>query len=98
MNAIFPSCLTCAYMDDGNSPADEEEGKWLLCRRHAPTTFAEATDGYSGGTGVFPRVERDDWCGEWVQNCVNTNERKQMAFLACQLEVFEADNVRITSE
>jgi hypothetical protein len=62
---ILPSCLHCIYSDDGDPPANEAYGKWLLCRRHPPVVFGAGGDGFTGGPGVFPRVDREGWCGEW---------------------------------
>lgn len=87
---IDPWCKNCAYSDDSSSPFDPEDGEWLLCRRHSPVVLAAEKDGYDGGRGIFPRVARDDWCGEWVQHCVNTNEPKQRSFLAAYLEICQA--------
>jgi len=91
MNGVgvyFVSCSNCAYSDAGASPADKNDGEWMLCRRRAPIVSTPANDGYSGGDGIFPRVERDDWCGEWVQNCTNTRQPKQIDFLAAELHLF----------
>jgi hypothetical protein len=89
MTLKFPSCENCTYSDDGESPADKSDGEWILCRRHAPVVFGEAKDGYSGGNGVFPRVAPIDWCGEWVQDCINTGQRDQDNYIARQRALFE---------
>jgi hypothetical protein len=81
-------CSNCAYGDDGPSPVNKEDGEWMLCRRRAPIASTAANDGYVGGDGIFPRVEPDDWCGEWVQNCFNTHQPKQMNFLEADLHLF----------
>lgn len=83
---IVPSCGNCAYSDDGHSPADKADGEWLLCRRRPPLVFSAADDGYDGGEGIFPRVDAIEWCGEWVQCCVNTGEPRQRNFLDAYLE------------
>ena len=85
-----PWCRNCAYSDDSDSPADPKDGEWLLCRRRPPVVFAAVNDGFVGGAGVFPRVRRDDWCGDWVQNCANTDEPKQAKFLEASLEIYQA--------
>lgn len=38
----------------------------LACRRHAPLRDG-GKDSYENdyGRGVFPRVSRTDWCGDW---------------------------------
>lgn len=83
-------CSTCAYSCDGFSPINKtgDGGLWLLCRRRAPVVYSAADDGYSGGDGIFPRVDPRDWCGEWVQNCINTNQPKQRDFLTAELHTF----------
>lgn len=84
----FVSCVNCTYSDDGEGPADLNEDRWLLCRRRAPVVYAAASDGYAGGEGIFPRVTRDDWCGEWVQCPSETREPKQRDYLAAELHLF----------
>jgi hypothetical protein len=81
-----PVCENCAYSDDGASPADPSDGVWLLCRRWAPRAFCRAEDGYTGAYSGFPRVARDDWCGEWVQCRLKTGGRRPATYLARQLE------------
>ncbi len=83
----MPICANCAYSDDDASPVEASDGEWILCRRRAPVVRTEADDGYVGGPGLFPRVDRDDWCGEWVQSCMNTRQRKQRDFLTQELEL-----------
>jgi hypothetical protein len=91
----FPRCETCSYMDEGESPAipisdDRRQlGQWLLCRRYPPVVLSKANDGYAGGTAVFPRVDRKDWCGEWVQSSINSNDRRQKTFLFNELDIFD---------
>lgn len=87
-------CSTCAYSDDGYSPARRADGDWLLCRRRAPVVYADAGDGYRGGDGIFPRVARDDWCGEWVQCCINTSQPKQRDYLTAELGLFHESRQR----
>lgn len=82
----YVACSNCTYSDEGESPA--ENGGWLLCRRRAPVVYAAAGDGYRGGEGIFPRVDGDDWCGEWVQCPTNTREPKQRDYLAAELHLF----------
>jgi len=86
-----PWCKNCAYSDDGNSPADPKDGEWLLCRRHPPVVFAAKNDGYDGGQGIFPRVEKDDWCGDWVQHCINTHQPKQRSYLEAHFEIYKIE-------
>ena len=88
---LDPYCRNCAYSDDGNSPADPKDGEWLLCRRRPPIVFAASDDGYDGGKSVFPRVAYDDWCGEWVQHCINTHESEQRSYLVAQLEIYRSE-------
>jgi hypothetical protein len=78
---LIPRCDNCTFSDDGPSPADPTEGRWLLCRRHSPRVFSSVDDGYIGGDGVFPRVARNDWCGEWVISQINTGEKEQITYL-----------------
>lgn len=85
-------CSNCAYSDDGESPSDPADGRWWLCRRRAPIVYAAADDGFAGGNGIFPRVSPDDWCGEWIQSCLNTGEPKQEDFLANELRLFVEDS------
>ena len=80
-------CTTCAYSDELMSPADRSDGDWLLCRRRPPVVFRSADDGYIGGPGVFPRVERTDWCGEWVECSINTGRMQQATFLSNEWEI-----------
>ena len=88
---VLSTCETCAYSNESESPADESQGGWLLCVRRAPAVLREATDGWPGGPGVFPRVDRTGFCGEWVQCCINTHERNQTDFLVNQLMAFDED-------
>jgi hypothetical protein len=87
MSEDYPKCLTCAYSNEGPAPADGNDGKWLLCCRYPPVVFRAADDGYTGGAGVFPRVDRDDWCGEWVECAINTGRLKQTTFLSSELAI-----------
>jgi hypothetical protein len=84
---MTPTCDRCAYSDEGEAPFDTKDGMWLLCRRRPPVVFRSADDGYAGGPGVFPRVHRDDWCGEWVECGVNTGRLKQATFLSNEWEM-----------
>ena len=68
ISELVAMCANCAYSDADYSPTDPKDGDWLLCRRRAPAVFELANDGYDGGDAVFPRVDRTDWCGEWVMS------------------------------
>lgn len=84
---VSHTCDMCVYSDEGEAPEDRSVGVWLLCRRRPPVVFRSADDGYSGGPGVFPRVKRDDWCGEWVECSIETGRLRQATFLSNKWEI-----------
>lgn len=59
------NCGNCVYVEP-NTAAERVGTTGLaahLCRRHPPTF---SPDPLSGHIGVWPVVDDDDWCGEWV--------------------------------
>lgn len=76
LDYLVAVCRTCVYSDDGFSPADKADGEWILCVRHPPTVFRATEDGYTGGDGVFPRVDRYACCGEWILDLSSDEARK----------------------
>ena len=69
-------CETCLYRDEGSAPSDPTDGNWVLCCRHPPVVLRVADDGFPGGVGVFPRVDRFSFCGEWVLNLACDDAQK----------------------
>ena len=70
-----PTCATCSHFVPSafGLAAYSPEQKWAtapegtgICRRHPPRYFlpADESDGYS----MFPRVHRDQACGEFTQS------------------------------
>jgi len=59
-------CENCLYSDGGLAPAYAADGTWVLCCRHPPVVLQVADDGFAGGIAVFPRVDRNAYCGDWV--------------------------------
>lgn len=43
--------------------------KYFICRRNPPQITPSETGGYGRrGFGIFPTVDKDCWCGEYMSN------------------------------
>jgi hypothetical protein len=60
------ACTSCKYGEFAthNEWGDKIIAKFGRCRRYPPQTFSKAT-GYAEFN--FPRVDKNDWCGEWKE-------------------------------
>jgi len=60
------ACLSCKYGEfaSHNEWGDKIIAKYGVCRRYPPQTFSKAS-GYAEFN--FPRIEKNDWCGEWKE-------------------------------
>ena len=60
------ACNSCKYGEFAthNEWGDKITAKFGICRRYPPQTFSKAT-GYAEFN--FPRVDKNDWCGEWKE-------------------------------
>lgn len=79
---IIPRCDNCMFSSDEMSPANQEDGRWIECRKRPPICdmMHLPDDGYSGANSYWPRVERSDWCGEWELSLINEHHQKPMTF------------------
>ncbi|MFZ2992622.1 MAG: hypothetical protein WA061_02795 [Microgenomates group bacterium] len=60
-------CGNCRFFDTGNVEMNPETNGETIkphCRRYAPHTLSGSGTGWSGQ--LFPIVNENGWCGEWV--------------------------------
>ena len=60
------ACASCKYGEFArhNEWGDKIIAKFGVCKRYPPQPVSKGT-GYTDFN--FPRVERNDWCGEWKE-------------------------------
>lgn len=66
-----PRCDTCCFAlpdEDYSYPDDSAKDIGIQCRRRSPI----ATGGMMSPTvTIWPKVKRDDWCGEYSRSLPN---------------------------
>jgi len=58
--SIQKRCDTCRFV--GEQLIRDVDGPVRVCRRLAPRAHIIDDDPFA----IWPRVEEDDWCGEWL--------------------------------
>lgn len=60
------ACTSCKYGEFAkhNEWGEKITAKYGVCRRYPPQTFSKAS-GYAEFN--FPKIEKNDWCGEWKE-------------------------------